>query len=366
MVQREEMAVFAVKTAQSTYQNVVERGVLQRAAGFIPERTGKLFVVTTEDVWRLHGEKLRAQFADGALHVLFFPGGESNKRMASVEVLAEQMMERGADRTSLVIGFGGGIVTDVSGFLAAVFMRGIPVLQIPTTLLAQVDAATGGKTGVNLVSGKNLVGSFHQPQAVLIDPDVLATLPEREYRAGLFEIVKCGVIRDSDLFALLEQRPHDVLAMQPEVVDELISAAVRIKAEVVSADEREGGLRRILNFGHTVGHAIEAETQYMRLLHGEAVAWGMLAATRLAELLKMLPAAEAQRIAVAVRHYGPLPSIQDLDEEHLLARLASDKKTMQGKVHFVLPIAIGQVEVVTGVDPTLVRTAIIDSFKGKL
>jgi 3-dehydroquinate synthase len=365
MVQREEMAVFAVKTAQSTYQNVVERGVLQRVAEFVPERAGKLFVVTTEDVWRLHGEKLRAQFADGALQVLIFPGGESNKRMASVETLAEQMMDQGADRTSLVIGFGGGIVTDISGFLAAVFMRGVPVLQIPTTLLAQVDAATGGKTGVNLVSGKNLVGSFHQPQAVLIDPDVLATLPQREYRAGLFEIVKCGVIRDSSLFTLLEQRPQEVLAMQSAVVDELIAAAVRIKAEVVSADEREGGLRRILNFGHTVGHAIEAETKYVRLLHGEAVAWGMLAATRLAELLGMLPTSDAQRIATTVHHYGPLPPIGDLDEEHLLGRLASDKKTLQGKVHFVLPVSIGDVKVVTGVYPNLVRAAIVDSIKGK-
>ncbi len=365
MVQREAMAVFAVKTAQSTYQNVVERGVLARAAEFIPPGTGKLFVVTTEDVWRLHGAKLRAQFAGNAPHTLFFPGGESNKRMAVVETLAEQMMERGADRTSLVIGFGGGIVTDISGFLAAVFMRGIPVLQIPTTLLAQVDAATGGKTGVNLVNGKNLVGSFHQPQAVLIDPQVLATLPEREYRAGLFEIVKCGVIRDRDLFTLLEQRPGEVLSMKPAIVDDLISAAVRIKAEVVSADEREGGVRRILNFGHTVGHAIEAETQYVRLLHGEAVAWGMLAATRLAKLLDILPAAEAQRIDRTICQYGPLPPVSDLDEEHLLARLSSDKKTLQGKIHFVLPVSIGEVRVMTGIDPQLVRRAIIDSLKGR-
>jgi 3-dehydroquinate synthase len=359
------MAVFAVKTAQSTYQNVVERGILQRAAQFVPERAGKLFVVTTEDVWSLHGEKLRTQFKGDVLNVLFFPGGESNKRMAVVETLAEQMMALGADRTSLVIGFGGGIVTDLSGFLAAVFMRGVPVLQIPTTLLAQVDAATGGKTGVNLVSGKNLVGSFHQPQAVLIDPDVLETLPEREYRAGLFEIVKCGIIRDSNLFSLLEQRSKEVLAMQPDVVDELIAAAVRIKADVVSADEREGGVRRILNFGHTVGHAIEAETKYVRLLHGEAVAWGMLAATRLAELIEMLPTDEARRIASVVRHYGPLPSICDLDEEHLLDRLSSDKKTLRGKIHFVLPVSIGEVKVITGLDPNLVRAAIVYSIKGK-
>jgi len=358
------MARFEVRTAQRTYENVVERGVLQRVCEHIPARTGKIFVVTTEDVWRLHGAALEKQLSGHEHATLFFAGGEKNKRLSHVEALAEQMMEQGADRTSLVIGFGGGIVTDISGFLAAIFMRGIPVLQIPTTLLAQVDAATGGKTGVNLAIGKNLVGSFHQPLAVLIDPEVLVTLPEREYRAGLFEVVKCGIIRDRGLFDLLATRWQEVLALQPDVVDELISGAVRIKAEVVTADEREGDLRRILNFGHTIGHALEAETEYVRMLHGEAVAWGMLAATRLAELTGHLDGAAGLRIAEAVRAYGPLPEVKDLNPDRLLARLASDKKTMQGKVHFVLPTAIGSVTVVSGVEPALIRTAITDAFHG--
>lgn len=358
------MARFEVRTAQRTYENVVERGVLQRVREYIPARTGKIFVVTTDDVWRLHGAALETQLSDHEHAALFFAGGEKNKRISHVEALAEQMMEQGADRTSLVIGFGGGIVTDISGFLAAIFMRGIPVLQIPTTLLAQVDAATGGKTGVNLAIGKNLVGSFHQPQAVLIDPEVLVTLPEREYRAGLFEVVKCGIIRDRGLFDLLAQCWREVLALQPDVVDELIAGAVRIKAEVVTEDEREGDLRRILNFGHTVGHALEAETEYVRMLHGEAVAWGMLAATRLAELTGHLDGAAGLRIAEAVRAYGPLPEVKDLDPDRLLARLASDKKTMQGKVHFVLPMQIGRVTVVSGIDPALIRTAIVDAFHG--
>jgi 3-dehydroquinate synthase len=265
-----------------------------------------------------------------------------------------------------VIGFGGGIVTDVSGFLAAIFMRGVPVLQIPTTLLAQVDAATGGKTGVNLRNGKNLLGSFHQPLAVLIDPEVLATLPAHEYRAGLFEVVKCGIIRDAALFELLEREPGRVLAMEPAVVDDLIAAAVKIKAEVVTADEREGDLRRILNFGHTVGHAIEAETEYIRLLHGEAVAWGMLAATRLAELLSMLGSGEAERIRRTICHYGPLPAVSDLDPDRLLSRLASDKKTLAGKVHFVLPTAIGEVRIVSGVEQSVTRKAIADTLQRAL
>jgi 3-dehydroquinate synthase len=362
MVQRDQMASFEVRTAQRTYQNVVERGVLKRLRQFIPTRTGKCFVVTTQDVWRLHGAALEAQLAGHDHGILFFAGGEKNKRIWRVEALAEQMIEQGGDRGSLVIGFGGGIVTDISGFLAAIFMRGIPVLQIPTTLLAQVDAATGGKTGVNLAIGKNLVGSFHQPLAVLIDPEVLSTLPEREYRAGLFEVIKCGVIRDRPLFDLLAKRSSDVLALQPEVVDELIAGAVRIKAEVVTADEREGDLRRILNFGHTIGHAVEAETQYVRMLHGEAVAWGMLAAARLAVLTKILDAESERKLAACIDIYGPLPEVKDLVPDHLLRRLASDKKTLKGKVHFVLPTEIGAVKVISGIEPALIRSAITQAF----
>jgi 3-dehydroquinate synthase len=348
------MPVFQVQTPHDAYPVVVERGVLGRIRDFIPRKAGKVFVVTTEDVWRLHGRTEH--------HVLFLPPGEVNKRLARVEELAVQMAEQGADRSSVVIGFGGGIVTDVAGFLAAVFMRGIPALQIPTTLLAQVDAAIGGKTGVNLATGKNLIGSFHQPLAVLVDPDVLATLAPREYRAGLFEVIKCGIIRDRALFDLLDSRADAVLAMRPEIVDELIAAAVRIKAEVVSADERESDLRRILNFGHTIGHAIEAETEYVRFLHGEAVAWGMLAATRLSELLGLLDGASADAVRQTVCRYGPLPRANDLDADRLIARLQSDKKTLHGTVHFVLPTAIGQVRIVPGIERAVIRRAIADSF----
>lgn len=357
------MPLFQVKTRHHRYQNVVERGILQKTAELLPKTAGKLFVVTTEDVWRLHGAKIEKQFEPARLNVLFFPGGEANKRLSTVEKLAEEMVARGGDRTSTIIGFGGGIVTDVSGFLAAIFMRGIPVVQIPTTLLAQVDAAIGGKTGVNLLTGKNLIGSFHQPRAVLIDAEVIATLPQREYRAGLFEVIKCGVIRDPALFELLENRAEEVLTRNSDVVDELIASAVRIKSEVVSADEREGDLRRILNFGHTLGHAIEAETEYVRFLHGEAIAWGMLAATRLATLRGMLSSTDAERIKRTVCRYGPLPSAKDLNPDRLIARLANDKKTIKGKVHFVLPIAIGQVSIVSGIEPITIRQAIVDALE---
>ena len=306
------MSSHAVTTRTQTYQAIVERGILSRIGQFIPPRTGKVFVLTTRDVWEFHGAKIAGRFPH---QVLFHPGGEPQKRLSVIEDLAEQMVAAGADRSSLVVAFGGGIVTDGGGFLAAIFMRGIPVIQVPTTLLAQVDAAVGGKTGVNLVSGKNLIGSFHQPLSVLIDPEVLTSLPEREYRAGLFEIVKAGVIRSPELFELMAERSADVLAQHPEVTDRIIDESVRIKSEVVTADERESDLRKILNFGHTIGHALESETRYERFLHGEAVCFGMEAAVRLAQITGMLGPADAELMIHAFRLYGPIPSLEGIETD---------------------------------------------------
>jgi len=352
------MPTFRVETPPAGYDVVVERGILAQTARYIPPKAGKVVVVSTEDVWGRHCARLENGLKGVPHEVLFLPGGEDQKRLAPLERLAEEMVERGADRTSVVVAFGGGIVTDMAGFLAAIFMRGIPVLQLPTTLLAQVDAAIGGKTGVNLTTGKNLIGSFHQPVAVLIDPAVLETLPHREYRAGLFEILKAGVIRDEPLFRFLMDESAGVLARQPQAVDRIIGDSVRIKAEVVSADEREGGLRRILNFGHTFGHALEAETNYVRFLHGEAVAFGMRAAVYLAQMTGHLSAEDSVDILEGIRLYGPIPALDGLPAERLLARLARDKKTIQGRVHFVLPVRIGEVRVVSGIDDGTALAAI--------
>jgi 3-dehydroquinate synthase len=331
---------------------VVERGVLGSVAQHLPARAGKTFIATTRDVWHLHGNKLGVDAKP-----LFFPGGEGTKRFENVEAMAEEMMASGADRSSIVIAFGGGIANDMGGFLAAIFMRGIPVIQMPTTLLAQVDAAIGGKTGVNLSSGKNLIGSFHQPLAVLIDPEVLTTLPEREYRAGLYEVIKYGVISSPELFDLLEGRSQEVLSQAPEAVDRIIAESVRIKAEVVSADEKESDLRRILNFGHTIGHALESQTKYERFLHGEAVAFGMKAATHLASLVGLLSDTDRDRILRLIDAYGPIPSLDGISAESLVSRLVSDKKTIQGKVHFVLPDSIGHVVVKSGIGEEQVLAA---------
>lgn len=352
------MPTFRVETPQRSYPAIVERGVIASAAQYLPPKAGKVFTVSTEDVWRHQGGRL-AGALDGIPHeVLFLPGGEDQKRLAPLELLADQMVQLGADRTSVIVAYGGGIVTDMAGFLAAIFMRGIPLLEIPTTLLAQVDAAIGGKTGVNLVGGKNLIGSFHQPLAVLIDPAVLDTLPEREYRAGLWEIVKAGIIRDRALFDFLSAESAAVLARHAHAVDRIIDDSVRMKAEVVSADEREGDLRRILNLGHTFGHALESETGYTRFLHGEAVAWGMRAAVYLAQTTGHLSAEDSIDILEILRLYGPIPPVDGISAQNLLARLVHDKKTIQGKVHFVLPVRIGEAIVVSGVGENLVLAAI--------
>ena len=351
------MPSFEVATPGKRYFAKVERGILEKVSYYLPETPGKLFIVTTEDVWRLHSARLLRSLTRPH-SIIFFRGGELNKRLSSVEEMAEQMVAEGADRRSAILAFGGGIVGDTAGFLAASFMRGIPVVQVPTTLLAQVDASIGGKTGVNLVSGKNLFGAFHQPEAVLIDPTVLATLPEREYRAGLFEVIKCGVIRSPRLFDIMERRSADVLAKVPAVVDDIIAECVRIKAEVVSADEREGGLRRILNFGHTIGHALEAETHYTRFLHGEAVAFGMAAIVHLACLTDDFSASLASKVLETILRYGPIPPLEDISAKRLAIRLQQDKKTVLGQVHFVMPQKIGQVKVITGIDEQLVLSAI--------
>jgi 3-dehydroquinate synthase len=343
------MPAFLVQTATQRYEAIVERGVLATIARHVPKSSKQVFVVTTQDVWGFHGPQLAAALDGVRYEVLYFPGGEERKRLSEVEALAEQMVAHGADRSSVVIGFGGGIVTDVAGFLAASFLRGIPVIQVPTTLVGQSDAAVGGKTGVNLVGGKNLMGAFHQPLVVLIDPDVLRTLPEREYRAGLYEVIKCGVIRSPELFELLERQAPAVLSQQPAAVEQAVCDSVRIKCEVVTADEKEGDLRRILNFGHTIGHALEAETHYTRFLHGEAVAFGMNAATQLAHLEGLLSEADTRRILAVVRAYGPIPALDGITPAALLARLGSDKKTLHGKVHFVLPVCIGEVVIRSGI-----------------
>jgi 3-dehydroquinate synthase len=236
-------------------------------------------------------------------------------------------------------------------------MRGLDFIQLPTTLLAQVDASVGGKTGVDLPEGKNLVGTFHHPRAVLIDPSLLSTLPDREFRAGLYEVLKCGLIRRREIFDYMEQHRDKILARDPEALEWLITQAVEVKAEVVVADEREGDLRRILNFGHTIGHALEAETRYKQFLHGEAVAWGMVAASMLGVAMQKTAPDNAQRIIASILAYASLPKVESRGKK-IVKRLGMDKKTLNGVVHFVLPTELGSVEIVKDVPEKAVVQAV--------
>jgi 3-dehydroquinate synthase len=307
----------------------------------------RAFVVSSPEILKLWGNELFGGFST-PLATLTVPSGEAHKRMATVERLLEQLAEGGADRDSVLIAFGGGVLGDMTGFLAAIYMRGIRYVQVPTTLLAQVDSSIGGKTGVNLGAGKNLAGAFHHPLAVYADVSTLSTLHADELHAGLQESVKAGIIRDAELFALLERERGRVLAGDEGLLADVVAASVRVKADVVNADERESGLRMILNLGHTLGHAIEAATEYKQLLHGEAVAWGMLAAIRIAASRGLSNAADSERMQSLIRAYGPMKPFR-AEAEHLVALTAKDKKNRSGARSFVLPTGIGSATVVRDV-----------------
>lgn len=356
------MITIPVQVNPRPYDALIENGLLARAGALLRDLMpagSRLFVITVAPVRRKWGKKLMASLAAASFDakVLEMPEGERYKRMATVEALAERLARLGVDRNAVILAFGGGVCGDVAGFLASMYMRGVELVQIPTTVLAQVDASLGGKTGVNLKAGKNLIGAFWQPRVVLIDPEVLSSLPAREFRAGLYEALKCGVIGNQELFREFENNRQKIQKRDPVTVERLIAESVRLKARVVSVDEKENGLRQVLNFGHTIGHALEAETGYQSLLHGEAVAWGMIAAAEVAAGIGKLADTEALRIREATRAVGRLPSL-DVKPKNILRRLQSDKKTRNGRVHFVLPTEIGKVEIVNDVPERVVLAAV--------
>ncbi len=357
------MKTITINVQPTPYAALIENGLLQRAGEQIRAARagdpGHVFVITTSAIRKHWGTALTESLAAAKLEYQFLEmgDGERYKSAGTVEDLATTLLQRRADRGSTLVAFGGGVVGDVAGFLASIYMRGIALVQIPTTLLAQVDASIGGKNGVNLPHAKNILGTFYQPHAVIIDPAVLSTLPEREYRAGLYEALKCGVIRNPGIFEFMDQQREAVLRREPEALNFLISESVQVKAAVVAEDEREGNLRRILNFGHTIGHALEAETSYKQYLHGEAVAWGMVAASMIAAALQKTETEIARRIISLILAYAPLPKVSSRGKS-VVRRLRSDKKTLDGVVHFVLPRQIGQVEIVRDVPEQAVVQAV--------
>ena len=300
-------------------------------------------VITDSHVAPLYGERTVSRMRDGGLDALRFefPAGEWNKTREAWAALSDQMLAARLGRDCAVIALGGGVVGDVAGFVAATYLRGVPYVQVPTTLLAMIDSSIGGKTGVDVPAGKNLLGAFHQPRLVVVDPEVLASLPPAQLIAGMAEAVKHGVIADADYFSFLETSHGRALARDPGVIDRLVTRSIEIKAAVVADDEREQGRRAILNFGHTVGHAVEATTQYT-LLHGEAVAIGMAYEARLAEALAIAAPGTAQRIRSLLERVGlPLERPAGAGVEDLLVAMRLDKKARAATVRFALPQTVG-------------------------
>jgi 3-dehydroquinate synthase len=304
-----------------------------------------MHVLTSPKVWRAVGKAVKPTVPrDGWKNVHLFDDAETKKNMRTVELICRKLTRAGADRKSLIVAVGGGVVGDVAGFVAASYLRGVALVHVPTTLVAQVDSSIGGKTGVNLQEGKNLVGAFYPPRLVLIDTDLLRTLPERQFRSGVAEVIKYGVIADAELFAYLEQNMEKLLRQDRDALEYLIPRCVEIKADVVSRDERESGLREILNFGHTFGHALESVTKYRRYLHGEAVGWGMIAAVLLGRKMGITGAEEMSRVVSIICSIGKVPDWPRIAPNILIAAMFSDKKTRAGKLRFVLSPRIGEAQ----------------------
>lgn len=356
------MRSILVQTKSAKYPVRIQPRLLGKLATHLTSDCGaqdSIFVVTSPNIWSLWSKPFLASLSAKGIrvHPLFVPAGEQHKRLKTVERLAEEMVRAGAKRDALLVAFGGGVVGDMAGFLAAIYMRGVRYVQVPTTYLAQIDSSIGGKTGVNLRAGKNLIGSFHHPVAVYCDPTVLSTLPAAELRAGLVESVKAAVLGDARFFRWLERNLDRLLAGEEKPLTESIAVSAGIKAEIVGADEHESGRRMLLNLGHTVGHAIESATRYRTLLHGEAIAWGMIAAVDLSVARSVLSVTDGQRIADLLFHLGPFPRFHSTARA-LLDRTARDKKHLRTAHRFILPVAIGKAVVVEDVSERELLTAI--------
>ena len=319
----------------------------------------KALLVTDTNVKKFFSGEIILALESAGLDVklVTIPAGETSKSLAEAEKIYTAAIEFGLDRKSAIFALGGGVVGDLTGFIAATYLRGVPFIQIPTSLLAQVDSSVGGKVAVNHQLGKNLIGAFYQPKAVFINIDMLNTLLSREIASGLGEIVKYGVISDADLFKYLEENAYQTLALENEAMEHIIARSCEIKAEVVSKDEKEGGLRRILNFGHTMAHAIEKATGYSKYTHGEAVAIGMIGAAHISKTLGRIDEATFNRLQALIDKLGMLSKAQNCDVDHMFNAIFRDKKTINGKINWVLMDKIGKVSVVSDVPDDVVKAA---------
>lgn len=352
-----------VRLGDRSYDIEIGTGNLGHAGDMLSARqkVSHAVIITDARVEHPHAGEVAKSLCEGGAQVdlLVVPSGEATKSTDSAVALWSKLLELGADRKTVIVAVGGGVVGDLAGFVAATYARGLALMQVPTTLLAQVDSSVGGKVGVNLPAAKNMVGAFWQPTAVLIDTDVLKTLPEREYRAGLAEVVKYGVILDVELFEFLEAHVTAILDRRHDTLQHVITRCCRLKADVVEADEREtAGHRAVLNYGHTFGHALEAITGYGQYLHGEAVAIGMLCASRLAERLGRIDRALTRRQHDLLAAFGLPVTLLDVDRDGLIHAMLRDKKVEHGRLRFVLPSKLGSVELVGDVDERDIRASL--------
>jgi len=352
------MARIDVDTPSRRYAVTLEDGLLDRLPRLLDDvkAPARRFVVSSPLVWRLHGPRLAKA---GLGEPILVPDGERFKNLQNVSRVYEALIRANADRASTLLTLGGGVIGDMAGFAAATYLRGIALVHVPTTLLAQVDASIGGKVGVNHALGKNLIGAFYQPLAVAIDPSVLQTLPRREFRAGLYEVIKYGMTSSRPLFERVGRERTAIFSKDAAVVEAVIAESCRIKASVVAADEKEAGLRRILNFGHTAGHALEAVTKYRRYRHGEAVAYGMLVAAELAVMRGALAAPDRAALADLIASLGPLPPIADISTREMLDAMQHDKKMVAGRLNYVLPTSIGSTTIVDDITEKEMKGALV-------
>lgn len=351
----------------SSYEIRLGKDIIDRMVLLIAKnhKAGRYVVITDDCVKRLYGKKFLAALKDIGLNaaLIDFPAGEASKNINTVMNIVGKLMEMGADRGTCLIALGGGVVGDVAGFVASIFMRSVPCIQVPTTLVAQVDSSIGGKTGVDLPYGKNLVGSFYQPAAVFISLNFLETLPEKEFNNGLAEIIKYGIIDDERMFRTLEENIDAIKARDPKLLLSVVENCCQIKKSVVEIDEREEGLRRILNFGHTLGHALEALSKYS-ITHGEGVAMGMVAAARISEKMGYLKSTEPARIEALIRQAGlPAAIPKALDREKVIAQIKMDKKKKDDIVHFVLLKKIGMPFINGHIEHGIIA-AVLEEMKG--
>lgn len=364
-------SVIPVPLPQHPYEIAIAQGGLDYLGPWMqPLGLGqRVLLVSSPPVFKHYGERAIAslQTAGYAVETCLLPPGERYKTLASIQKIYDVALAHRLERSSTIVALGGGVIGDMAGFAAATWLRGIAFVQVPTSLLAMVDASVGGKTGVNHPNGKNLIGAFHQPRLVLIDPEVLKTLPGREFRAGMAEVIKYGVIWDAELFATLEAAPRldQFRYVSVELLQTILSCSCQAKAEVVSQDEKEAGLRAILNYGHTIGHAVESLTGYRRINHGEAVAIGMAAAGAIAHTCQLWEHSATERQNALLRK-AKLPTAipADLKTEDILTSLQSDKKVKAGRVRFVLPTGIGNAIVTDDIAPDVVPS-VLDTLKAK-